>query len=141
MSSRLYFARHGESSANRSRAFANREGAFPLTALGISQAREVAVRLRSAGVTVIRSSPLLRAVQTAEIVAEALDLPFTVADGLREFDVGRWEGTNLAEGWAEYEAVSHAWLAGDDSARVGGGESRTDVCARMALLIQELGRR
>lgn len=55
-----------------------------LTALGEEQAQRTAARLAEAGVKYILSSPLLRALGTASIIAERLDLPIIVWHDLRE---------------------------------------------------------
>ncbi len=72
---RLYFVRHGESEANLARQFSNRGFKHPLTPRGVTQATELAARLAGQGIAQIYTSPLQRAAQTAEILAEAWDLP------------------------------------------------------------------
>jgi probable phosphoglycerate mutase len=96
-----YFARHGESTANLSRTFANRDGHFPLTPAGRSQAEALAARAAPLGITRLFASPLTRANETAAIVAERLGLVAEGREELREFDVGKWEGTAGDGGWAD----------------------------------------
>jgi broad specificity phosphatase PhoE len=55
---------------------------------------------------------------------------------LREFDVGRFEGSNSEEGWDEYLAVANSWLEGDHERRVGGGESLTEIVTRLRQFLQ-----
>ena len=138
MGTKLIFVRHGESTANLSRTFANRGEGWPLTVAGRAQAHALAARLTSEGVTRLLSSPLERARQTAEILAELFRLPVEVREELREFDVGRWEGTSADEGWAEYESVTAGWLRGESDLAVGGGESLAATIARFAPLAHEL---
>jgi broad specificity phosphatase PhoE len=64
---------------------------IPLGAAGFAQAAEMAKNLPP--VTAVFSSPLTRAVQTAE----AIGLPVTVLDGLRELDAGEWDGLTFDE--------------------------------------------
>ena len=81
---RLYFARHGESEANTTGVFSNRPPGHALTAAGREQAQGLADRLRAEGIAQIYSSPLLRAQQTAEILAATVGAPVEVPDALRE---------------------------------------------------------
>jgi len=88
---RLILIRHGESEANREKFFATED--TPLTELGFQQASEaaahIAARFEPAAVI---SSTLLRARQTADIVAAELALPVEVVPGLEECDFGIFKG-------------------------------------------------
>jgi broad specificity phosphatase PhoE len=127
----LTFARHGESEANLAHIFSNRDLPYRLTPNGVGHANQLADVFRAHGIEELWSSPVPRAVETAAIVSRRLDLPFQVTDALREFDVGRFEGTNSQEGWDEYASVMRLWLAGDHDARVGGGESLAEIILRL----------
>ena len=65
---RLYFARHGESLANTTRTFSNRDAWHPLTERGQQQAAELATTMATEGPSHIFCSPAVRAQQTAAIV-------------------------------------------------------------------------
>lgn len=138
---RLYLARHGESEANLSRTFSNRDAWHPLTARGEADAHRLARLLQNEGITVLHTSPIVRARQTAEIVGAHLDLRVEMAEALREWDVGAWEGTNAAEGWAEYAEVVEAWMTGDHERRVSTGESLTEVVERFGAWLRDLRHR
>ncbi len=69
---KLYFVRHGESTANLLREFSNGGAKHPLTEKGVEQARTVARALSGLQIEQIYASPVLRAVQTAQILAESL---------------------------------------------------------------------
>jgi broad specificity phosphatase PhoE len=135
---RLYFVRHGESEANLTRTFANWTTGYPLTAAGVAQAKALAERLDGEGVTRLFTSPVLRARQTSEILSERLGCPVHVTHSLREFDVGRFEGTSDADGWREYDEVVAAWAAGDAHRRIDHGESLDDIRLRFVPFIAEL---
>ena len=134
----LCFARHGESEANISRTFSNRDLPHRLTAAGVEHAHQLASLFAQHGVTRLCCSPVPRAVDTAAIIASDLGLCYEVTEGLREFDVGRYEGTSDNTGWEEYAAVVRAWLAGSHEQRVGGGESLTEVVDRLAGFLTTL---
>lgn len=62
-----------------------------LTPLGVAQARMLAQRLRAIPIHALYSSPLLRAQQTATIIATAKRLPVSITDSLREHYLGALE--------------------------------------------------
>ncbi len=78
-----------------------------LAAEGVDQVRAVIPYARARGYDAIYTSPQLRAVQSAAVVAEALGLPVAVDEGLVEFDHGTdyVHYDNLdAEIWQRYRA-------------------------------------
>ena len=118
----LLLVRHGESEGNV-------EGLIqgqldkPLTDLGHVQAKAVAERLNSdGGADRIVSSPLARALQTAEAIGSALDLPVTTDDRLMEYDFGELSGLTAREVAERYPGWS--WLVdrGDTPREVLPGE-------------------
>jgi probable phosphoglycerate mutase len=135
---RLVFARHGQSTANLTRTFANRSNGFPLTELGVRQASELANSLLREPFARVLHSPLQRARQTAEVVARTLGVPLAARESLREWDVGDREGSSDQAGWDEYSAVTAAWATGDASARMRGGESLAEIRERTLPLFEEL---
>ncbi len=88
------YVRHGETEANLRGVFAGRSETA-LTPRGEEQARQAAASLVSAGMewSEIWSSPLRRAVRTAELIAEQLGLRVHIIDELIERDFGALEGT------------------------------------------------
>lgn len=143
---KLYFVRHGESEANLLRELSNRGQRHPLTPRGREQARALADSLRAAGpFAQVYTSPLLRAAETAALLAAAVQAPVTacpisvgVADALREFDCGVLEGRADAEAWAAHDGLVVAWLAGRHAERIEGGESFDDLRARFVPFVARL---
>ena len=72
---RLYFVRHGQSEAKVQRVISNRDLPHPLTELGRRQAEALARSLADVPLAALFSSPIMRAVQTAQIVAGFKSLP------------------------------------------------------------------
>jgi uncharacterized phosphatase len=70
----LYFARHGESEANKNMVFAGTWD-VPLTEVGRSQAQKEGEQAKSIRIDYIVSSPLIRAHETARIIANAIGYP------------------------------------------------------------------
>lgn len=80
----ICWLRHGESTWNAAGRLQYGNPTPPLTETGRRQARDAAHRLQGAPVWTLLSSPARRAVETAEIVAEALGLPVELDDRLVE---------------------------------------------------------
>jgi broad specificity phosphatase PhoE len=136
---KIYFVRHGESEANILRVISNRGWVHPLTEKGRQQARELAEKLRGAGIVKIYTSPLQRAVQTAEILALILEVEYEITDALREFDCGSAEGRTDAEAWKLHAWVTEEWAVHYRwESRIEGGESCLDLRARFLPLVNSL---
>jgi broad specificity phosphatase PhoE len=133
------FVRHGESEANLLNEFSNRGLKHSLTERGKAQATTLAEKLMRRSVARIFSSPLLRAVQTAEILSDSLRVPYETVDALREYDCGVLEGRSDPAGWAEYTRVLEEWILRRRwERRIEGGESFFDIRDRFVPLIGHL---
>ena len=90
----IYIVRHGQTEQNLKKKLQGRSD-FPLTELGREQASAVGDAFRDAGIVFdkVYSSPLGRAVETAELIAG--DAPIDVEEALIEMDYGPYEGTDL----------------------------------------------
>ena len=88
--------RHGATDWNRQGLFQGRTD-NPLNDDGIAQAHAAAEKLRAIELTHVVSSPLLRAVQTAEIIAGIASRSVTLDPGLIELDFGSFEGRPVRE--------------------------------------------
>ncbi len=90
------FLRHGESESNV-RGLIGGATDYQLTDQGRQQARDAGALLRDRGVTRIFTSPLTRALETAQIAADAMGgAPVEVVEGLRERNFGVWEGQPIS---------------------------------------------
>lgn len=134
----IFFTRHGESQANVERIISNRRLPHALTATGRAQSATLATQLLDASIATIYASPILRAQQTAQIVAERLGAPVTTTAALAEFDCGIMEGRGDAEAWAAHNAVIDAWADGQHNACIPEGESFFDMQARFVPFIKQL---
>jgi broad specificity phosphatase PhoE len=136
---RIYFSRHGESEANLLHEHANRGFKYGLTEAGRAQAAALAARLEDVPIARIYSSPLKRAVETAEIVARAKDTPIEIAAALCEYDCGVLEGRSDQAAWKQHLAVYHQWVdEGLFDQCIEGGESYLDMQARFVPFIEAL---
>jgi broad specificity phosphatase PhoE len=113
---RLLLIRHGQSVGNAADRIQGLNDE-PLTDLGREQAQALAYRLRAHYVlSALYSSPLLRALQTAEIIARVLGLSVQVEDRLKEYDPGVVTGMRWEEVQAQYPEIAKRWA--EDSWRV-----------------------
>jgi broad specificity phosphatase PhoE len=138
---KLYFVRHGESEANLLWEFSNRGLKHGLTDKGREQAKSLAQTLN--GITIVKmfSSPLLRAVQTAQILSRELGVPYEITDALREYDCGILEGRSDEASWQIYSDVLNEWLYHSRwEKRIEGGESFLDIKGRFVPFIESLVR-
>ncbi|NUT92216.1 MAG: bifunctional RNase H/acid phosphatase [Saccharothrix sp.] len=134
---RLYLLRHGQTELSVARRYSGR-GNPPLTDVGRRQAEAAARRLAKVdGLTAVVSSPLDRAHQTAQAVAQAVGLDAGTHDGLIETDFGGWEGLTFAEAAARDPQVHRLWL-GDPAVPAPGGESFDQVHERVRRTLDEL---
>jgi broad specificity phosphatase PhoE len=107
----VYLARHGESDWNAANRFQGHSDR-PLTDLGRRQAEALAEVVAQENVDAIYSSPLIRALETARIVAARTGLEVTKLDGLREVDTGSWSGLSRAEVQERFPEGFERWIAG-----------------------------
>ncbi len=136
---KILFTRHGESLANTLHIISNHDLPHPLTGRGRAQAAELADQLAGRPIQRIYASPILRAHETAEIVAARLNLPIEVNAALKEYDCGELEGRGEADAWARHSHFVHAWLAGEQQNQApAGGESFLEIQQRMAGFVHGL---
>lgn len=134
---RMLLVRHGQTSLSIDRRYSGR-GNPSLTDLGRDQAKGVAARLaRHGGIDAVVSSPLDRARQTAAAVAEGLNQPVVVHDGLTETDFGAWEGLTFREAADRFADLHGRWLS-DTSVRPPEGESFDEVRTRIVSVRDDL---
>jgi ribonuclease H / adenosylcobalamin/alpha-ribazole phosphatase len=128
----LRLLRHGETAHTIEKRFSGVAHDPPLSDRGRGQAEATAAHLASAGgIDVIVSSPLGRALQTAQIVADKLGVEVEVEQNLRECAFGEWDGLTFGEVQERWPDELTAWLASPALAPPG-GESLVAVAARVS---------
>ena len=130
-SNEVLLVRHGETDDNAAGRFQGRSDT-PLNVRGREQSRALARELTAEGVRVLYSSPLRRARETAQIVADALGLPIVDDERLVEVDTGAWTGRLVADVVADDPAAYRRWRAADPTFRFPHGESVAEQAARVA---------
>jgi broad specificity phosphatase PhoE len=107
-----------------------------LTPNGRHEAEALARRLTGVRIDRIVSSPMLRALETAQAVATGR--PVEVDERLRELDYGQWEGLTYEEIEARDPALRARWDHDPGSTHSPSGESGEDVAARALSFLVEL---
>ncbi|MFA6099325.1 MAG: histidine phosphatase family protein [Patescibacteria group bacterium] len=94
----VYLVRHGRVE-NPDKIEYGRLPGFNLSQLGREQAAAIGQEILKAKIDIcsIVSSPLERAVQTSEIISQAIGVPFKTDERLTEWDQGPWEGKTTKE--------------------------------------------
>lgn len=136
MARRLVLLRHGRTGWNAEHRFQGQ--ADPqLDDVGRAQAYEVAAIIAAMRPSLLVTSDLERARQTAAVVGEAVGLTPLLEPRLRERSLGHWEGLTLAEVAARHPDEYAEWAAGQDVSRRG-GETRIEVADRAMQAFAEL---
>ena len=133
---KLLLARHAESAWNAERRFQGRTD-VGLSDMGCLQAAALARALAGGRVGAIYSSPLVRARETAEIVARERGLTVTLVDELRELSLGAWEGRTVDDVLATEADAYRLWRERPYDCPPPDGEHIEDV-ARRVLPVMEL---
>ena len=134
------FARHGETDDNVPPPRVQGWIDTPLNDRGRAQARALAASVEGRGVASVYSSHLVRARETAEIVARELGLEVRVDERLAESRRGTWEGRLLEEIEREEPDLWAAWRKGGGEFRFPGGESLAEHAERVAAAIADIRR-
>ena len=133
----IYLLRHGESETNRQRIFAGRKLNPALTSEGREIVKLQSGRITGLGLKEIFSSPMLRARQTAEIVAKQCGLKVKYSADLEEVDVGSLNGLSLDDPnhYAVYTYAVNQWETGHSEYAIPGGESLQQVRVRFDRML------
>lgn len=138
---RFILVRHGETEWNRIERFRGRAD-VPLNETGLSQAeatgRRVAAEWKPSA---IYSSPLSRAIKTAEAIARQTHSPVQIHPDLVDIDYGEWQGLTPEEARQRYPAEISAWYHQPELAPIPGGETLADLCARAMRAVNDLAAR
>jgi ribonuclease H / adenosylcobalamin/alpha-ribazole phosphatase len=132
-------ARHGATLLSLEKRFSGSGGVdAPLAPIGEAQAKALADEVeRREDVTRIVCSPLLRARQTAQFVADRIGLDVEVDEGFAECSFGEWDGFTFVEVKERWPLELEEWLASTDVAPPG-GESFSACRDRVALARRSL---
>lgn len=135
----LYLVRHGQTDWNREKRFQSTTD-VPLNETGLAQAWQIRSELEKRGVvfTLARSSPLVRAVDTARIIIDGTNTPYEPEPGFMEVSLGDFEGRLEADLRAELGPAYDEWRDMQYTVAPPGGESIIDGARRVWQYLEPL---
>jgi len=133
----VYLARHGRTAYNHVGRFQGHLP-VPLDATGREQAAELAERAAAYEFSALWCSPLLRARETADIVARRIGLQPREDARLQETDAGDWTDRTFADVRAEAEQRFDAFASADPGFAFPGGESFAEQDERVAAALADI---
>jgi len=126
---KLILARHGETVWNVEKIYRGRAD-VNLDEVGIKQAELLGKYLSNWELEAIYSSPLKRALDTANIIDRYQKIGVHIAEGLIDFDYGEWQSLSEQEAKRLYLSLHNEWHNNPHKVRMPGGESLEDVGRR-----------
>lgn len=133
----IYVIRHGECAGNKEGRVRGRTD-FPLNENGLLQAQALAGAMKTKGLDRVFTSPLLRARQTAEALADACGVPCEACDGFINICMGPWENRKKTDIAVEYPTEWQTWLADPEALRLPGAETIEDVRVRATAALNRI---
>ena len=135
---KLILVRHGETYWNDERRIQGGDSDIELNDTGLEQARKLAAFLESESITAILSSPLQRAIATAEVIANHHQLPVAIDQGLRELKVGELEGISVSNLSTTFSQFLMQWWQDKGATKLPNGESLVELQQRAWKVIESL---
>lgn len=129
--------RHGETEWNVGEIFRGRLD-IELNGTGLKQAELLAEYLLATKIEAVYSSPLRRALRTAETVAHLHQLEVKIAPGLIDFDYGEWQGLPNQQVSSKYQELYAEWVRNPQLVTLPGGETLHDVRERAIGVVNEV---
>lgn len=130
--------RHGETVWNQQFRIQGGSSDTDLSQNGIDQAQKLGLALRDIDISAIYSSPLKRALDTAQAIANQLGLEVNIEPALKEMEVGDLEGIPIAELGTNFSRYMIEWRKGEGTAKLPGGESLIDLSERVWIAVQSM---
>jgi broad specificity phosphatase PhoE len=138
---RLILVRHGETERNFEARLQGGKSDVPLNEKGRGQARSLGLALKDEKLRAIYSSPLKRALDTAQAISAHHHLKVETDQGLSEIDMGSIDGLDLTEVKESQTDFWERWRQEDYSVALPGGESPLQVQKRAWGVVQDIIRR
>ncbi len=134
---RLILIRHGETDWNVEGRYQGQADP-PLNEKGLEQAHQLVEELEGVGLEVLFTSPLLRAKQTAEVVADPLGIHLQIEPRLMEIHQGDWQTRLRSEIESLYPDLFHRWETEPWEVSPPEGEHLNQVQRRVNTALDEI---
>lgn len=131
----VYLVRHGETASNAIQRYAGRSDEDLLPS-GREQMAHLAVALQGTDVGAIWTSGIRRAVESAQILGDALEVPVIVDHRLDELVMGPWEGLAEREVAERFPGEYRIWLTQPDRLLMEGRETLADLAQRVGSAVR-----
>ena len=135
---KLILVRHGETYWNKDGRVQGGDSDIELNDTGLEQARKLAVFLKNEPIITILSSPLRRAIATAEVIAGYHQLPVGIEQGLKELKVGDLEGISISDLRTTFSRFLLKWWQEGEAMKLPNGESLVQLQQRAWNVIEGL---
>ncbi len=133
------FMRHGQAENNVSRILVGRHIEAHLTEQGRQQVEDAARQLKSVEIDKVYVSPVIRAVETAQIVCKALGMNYEIDERLYEIELGKLVGMNYEEVTTKYGDLFLRFYSESDPVLANFGvETFASVKKRVRNLLDEI---
>ncbi|MDP7286225.1 MAG: histidine phosphatase family protein [Dehalococcoidales bacterium] len=133
----IMLVRHGETEWNVGEVFRGRVD-MELNETGTKQAEKLAEYLGNQRLKIIYSSPLQRALKTAEIIARQHKIEVTIAPGLIDFNYGQWQGLSHRKVKDRYKELYGEWINHPERVKIPDGENLEDVRQRTMAVVNDI---
>jgi broad specificity phosphatase PhoE len=133
----IYLIRHGQTAWNKEEVFRGRTD-IPLDETGLRQAELAGEYFRGMEIHGIYSSPLSRAWETAQKIAQFHNLEVQPLQGILDMSFGNWEGHSHQEIQKIDRETYRRWREEPHYVRLPGGESLDDVRLRAMAALEEV---
>jgi broad specificity phosphatase PhoE len=135
---KIILVRHGQTEWNRVERFRGRVD-VPLNEVGLAQAKATGCRVAEEWQpSAVYSSPLSRAVKTAEAIARHFNIAVQTHPGLIDLDFGQWQGFTPEEVRQRWPELAHAWYTTPHVVQFPDGENLDVVRERAMSTVKEL---
>ncbi len=133
----IYLVRHGQTAWNKEEIFRGRTD-IPLDESGLKQADLVGQYFKGMEIHAIYSSPLSRALQTAQKIAQFHNLKVQPLQGIIDMSFGKWQGRPHQEIRENDKETYRQWRDEPHLVRLPGGEGLDDVRVRAMASLEEV---
>ncbi len=133
----IYLVRHGQTAWNKEEIFRGRTD-VPLDETGLRQAELAGEYFKGMEIHAIYSSPLSRALETAQKIAQSHNIKVQPLQGILDMSFGRWEGQSHLDIQKNDREIYRQWREEPHLVRLPSGESLDDVRVRAMAALEEV---
>jgi len=137
MTTSIYLVRHGQTAWNKEEIFRGRTD-VPLDETGLRQAELAGEYFKGMEIHAIYSSPLSRALETAQKIAQSHNIKVQPLQGILDMSFGGWEGQSHLDIQKNDREIYRQWREEPHLVRLPSGESLDDVRVRAMAALEEV---